>query len=287
MSASTTATPTKPADHHPTGYRDYVAAEGSHVEKTYSDMYRGQTTEHVAQMRKHYLTQFHKDVEVWDALELLSQVVDESDPDTDLPQIVHALQTAQSIEGRMKDDPEMADKDWLPLVGLIHDLGKIMMLPEYGALPQWSTVGDIFPVGVPLHPACVYQHKKFHEENTGINGTAPPPEQGCGFGKLTFSWSHDVYLAEVLERSGTLLPPEAIYMVRYHSFYPWHTPPKTWDIASQGRPYDDYASDFDREMLPYLLVLQKADLYSKTRVMPERATYEALVKKYIPNPLRF
>lgn len=32
--------------------------------------------------------------------------------------------------------------EWLPLVGLIHDLGKILVLPEFGGLPQWATVGD-------------------------------------------------------------------------------------------------------------------------------------------------
>jgi inositol oxygenase len=251
-------------------------------------MYHGQTTEHVSQMYKHYETARHCDLHVWEALELLSQVVDESDPDTELPQIVHALQTAQSIEARMKDEPVFADKDWLPLVGLIHDLGKIMLLKEYGGLPQWSVVGDIFPIGIPLHPACVYQHKKFHEENTAINGTAALPEKGCGFDKIKFSWSHDQYMAMVLERSGTLLPPEAIYMVRYHSFYPWHSPPKTWEMKTpEQRPYNEFASDFDRAMLPFLHVLQKADLYSKTRVIPERAMYEELVKKYFPNPLKF
>jgi len=278
---------TAATDNCATGYRDYVAAEGTHVERTYSDMYKGQTLEHVEQMHKHYSNHLHGDLPVWDALELLSKVVDESDPDTELPQIIHALQTAESIAARMHDDPAMAGKDWLPLVGLIHDLGKIMLLKDYGSLPQWSVVGDIFPINIPLHPACIYQAKHFHAENPTISGGVQPPEHGCGFDKLNFSWSHDQYLAMVLERSGTLLPPEAIYMVRYHSFYPWHTPPRTWDIAAYGRPYSEYASDFDRHMLPYLHVLQKADLYSKTRVEPNRKHYEDLVKKYLPHPLKF
>ena len=40
-----------------------------------------------------------------------------------------------------KDYPE---EDWFQLVGLIHDLGKIMAF--YDA-PQWAVVGDTFPVG--------------------------------------------------------------------------------------------------------------------------------------------
>lgn len=270
-----------------TGYRDYVAAEGTHVERTYKDMYENQTLEHVSKMHEIYGQPRFAEMDVWEAIDYLNKIVDESDPDTELPQIVHALQTAESISTRMKEDPRFADKDWLPLVGLIHDLGKIMLLPEFGGLPQWSVVGDIFPVGIKLHPAAVFEHKQFHANNSAINGAVEAPKPGCGFAALDFSWSHDHYMAMVLERSGSTLPPEALYMIRYHSFYPWHTPPKSWDIAAQGRPYIEFASEKDKEMLPYVHLLQRADLYSKTRVVPEKQMYEDLVKKYIPHKLRF
>lgn len=271
----------------PSGYRDYVAAADSLVELTYRAMYENQTPEHVANMYDQYGQPRYEARTVWQAMDLMSEIVDESDPDTDLPQIVHAMQTAESLAARMKENPEFADKDWLPLVGLIHDLGKIMLQKEYGGLPQWSVVGDIFPVEIPLHPAAVYAHRGYHDSNPGINGASSLPELGCGFRKLRMSWSHDEYLARVLERSNTLLPPEAIYMVRFHSFYPWHTPQKHWNVAEEGRPYAEYADDTDRAMLPYLQMLQKADLYSKTRVMPERDMYDALVAKYVPHPLLF
>lgn len=54
-----------------------------------------------------------------DALIKLNNIVDESDPDTSLPNIVHAFQTAESIR---KDHPDL---DWFHLTGLIHDLGKV------------------------------------------------------------------------------------------------------------------------------------------------------------------
>ena len=69
---------------------------------------------------------------------MLNDLVDESDPDLDLPNIVHAFQTAERIR------EEHPDKDWFHLVGLIHDLGKVMAF--YGE-PQWCVVGDTFPVG--------------------------------------------------------------------------------------------------------------------------------------------
>lgn len=55
-----------------------------------------------------------------EALEKLNDLVDESDPDIDLPNIVHAFQTAE--RARL----EFPEHDWLHLTGLIHDLGKIM-----------------------------------------------------------------------------------------------------------------------------------------------------------------
>lgn len=37
--------------------------------------------------------------------------------------------------------------DWFHLTGFIHDLGKLLLLPKFGGLPQWAVVGDTFPVG--------------------------------------------------------------------------------------------------------------------------------------------
>lgn len=56
---------------------------------------------------------------VKDALIRLNDLVDESDPDIDVPNIVHAFQTAERIR------IEHPDLDWFHLTGLIHDLGKV------------------------------------------------------------------------------------------------------------------------------------------------------------------
>ena len=65
---------------------------------------------------------------VWEALELLNEVVDDSDPDTSWPQIVHALQTAEAIR-QAHPGPE---HEWFVLTGLIHDLGKVLAHPRFG-----------------------------------------------------------------------------------------------------------------------------------------------------------
>ena len=45
--------------------------------------------------------------------------------------------------------------EWFILVGLIHDLGKVMAL--WGE-PQWAVVGDTFPVGCQHSEMCVLSH---------------------------------------------------------------------------------------------------------------------------------
>lgn len=58
---------------------------------------------------------------VWEAMELLNTLVDDSDPDTNLTQIEHLVQTAEAI--RHDGKPE-----WMQVVGLVHDLGKLLFL---------------------------------------------------------------------------------------------------------------------------------------------------------------
>lgn len=67
-----------------------------------------------------YWLKFNKHrMSVKDALIKLNDLIDESDPDTSLPNIIHAFQTAESIR---KKHPDL---DWFHLTGLIHDLGKV------------------------------------------------------------------------------------------------------------------------------------------------------------------
>ena len=58
---------------------------------------------------------------IWEAMDFLNTLVDDSDPDTDLSQIEHNLQTAEAI--RRDGHPR-----WFQLTGLVHDLGKVLCL---------------------------------------------------------------------------------------------------------------------------------------------------------------
>jgi inositol oxygenase len=69
-------------------------------------------------IKNHFFT--HK-ISIYDAFKLLDNFIDVSDPDINLPNLHHLLQTAEAIR---KD----GHPDWLQLVGLIHDLGKLIYI---------------------------------------------------------------------------------------------------------------------------------------------------------------
>jgi inositol oxygenase len=80
-----------------------------------------QTIGQVKKMRKEYGKLNKMEMSIWECCELLNNVVDESDPDLDEPQIQHLLQTAEAIR---RDYP---DEDWLHLTALIHGTCLILL----------------------------------------------------------------------------------------------------------------------------------------------------------------
>lgn len=68
-------------------------------------------------------------------------------------------------------------------------------------------------------------------------------EPNCGLDNLLLSWSHDEYLYQVLKHNRSTLPEEAFYMIRYHSFYPWHS----------GNEYEHLVNEYDNCMKPWVL----------------------------------
>src|SRR5438876_10424390 len=134
-------------------FRNYEADARPSVREFYRLNHRHQTYDFVQTKRKEFLSLNRRQMSVWEALEYLNTLVDDSDPDTDLSQLDHLLQTAEQI--RQDGHPR-----WFILAGLIHDLGKILCL--YGE-PQWAVVGDTFPVGCAWSDKIVFP--EFFAEN--------------------------------------------------------------------------------------------------------------------------
>lgn len=261
-------------------FRDYhVESERQQgVENFYRINHINQTYDFVRRMREEYRKLNRMEMSIWECCELLNNVVDESDPDLDEPQIEHLLQTAEAIR---KDYP---NEDWLHLTGLIHDLGKVLLLPEFGGLPQWAVVGDTYPVGCAFDESIV--HHKYFEGNPDHNDPTYNTKygvysEGCGLNNVMMSWGHDDYMYLVAKENNSTLPSAGLFIIRYHSFYSLH----------RSRAYRHLMNEEDVENLKWLHVFNKYDLYSKSKarvnVEEVKLYYQSLIEKYFPSKLRW
>lgn len=93
--------------------------------------------------------------------------------------------------------------------------------------PQWAVVGDTFPIGCQWSDNIVYREESFSgnsdENDKRYNTKIGIYKENCGIQNLTMSWGHDEYLYRVLKHNKCSLPDQAVNIIRYHSFYPWHT----------------------------------------------------------------
>ena len=160
MQARETGSPLlpKPVDQ----FRDYEHAD-KRVAEFYLQNHTHQTLDFVLEKKRDYLALNRRTMTVFEALEYLNTLVDDSDPDVDFTQIEHALQTAEAI--RAANGPR-----WFIVTGLVHDLGKILCL--FGE-PQWAVVGDTFPVGCRWSPKIVHSQFFVHNPDKDVPPTRP------------------------------------------------------------------------------------------------------------------
>jgi inositol oxygenase len=251
-------------------FRNYEEPARDTVKEFYRLNHQYQTYKFVQEKRKDFLSFSRKELPVWGAMEYLNTLVDDSDPDIELDQLQHLLQTAEAI--RADGHP-----DWFVLTGFIHDMGKVLCL--FGE-PQWAVVGDTFPVG------CKHSDKIVYPEFFQLNPDSTNPEfntqygiysPNCGLNNVTMSWGHDEYLYQITKN---YLPEPALYMIRYHSFYAQH----------REHSYNHLMNDHDHKMFEWVKKFNPYDLYSKSPVPPNakelRPYYEDLISKYLPTTVK-
>lgn len=275
-------------------FRNYDREDS--VKQQYKNMRINQTLSYAKRMKSENmkrLTESGTQMNVIDAIYLLNTFVDKSDPDTSLPNMFHFFQTAEGI--RHDGHP-----DWLQLVGLIHDMGKMMFLwgkDEDGTTvsTQWGMVGDTYILGCRLRNNKVYPEfdKLCPDMITNINNDLNIENklstdigiysEHCGLQNCTFTWGHDEYLYDVLKynmKIGNIsneFPELAYEIIRYHSLYPWHS----------YNQYCEIESEHDIEIKPYVKLFSSYDLYTKTdnkiNIDDLVPYYQNIIKKYFPN----
>lgn len=265
------AGPQDPGEGAREGFRDFGGSAPPRVAALYRENHARQTLAFVQAKKAEYLPLRRARLGVWEAFAALDRIVDESDPDLDATQLDHALQTAEALR---RDGRPRA----LVLVGLVHDLGKVLCL--FGE-PQWAVVGDTFPVG------CAFSERIVHHALFAANPDAQDPvlssrlgiyREGCGLDQVHLSWGHDEYLYHVLR---PYLPEEALYVIRYHSFY----------AAHREGAYEHLLDARDRRLMAEVRAFNPYDLYSKSAERPDwerlRPWYEALVAELLPPVLQW
>ena len=250
-------------------FRQYDATATPGVAEFYRLNHQFQTYDYVMAKEKEYFGLNKGMKSIWEAAEFLNTLVDDSDPDTDLTQIEHLLQTSEAI--RKDGHPR-----WFVLTGFIHDLGKVLCL--WGE-PQWGVVGDTFPVGCAYSKDIVFPeyfaanpdiHNPLYQTKYGIY------EPNCGLANVHLSFGHDGYIGEVMKN---YMPEESLYMLRYHSFY----------AAHRHGAYRHLMSGHDIEMLEWVNKFNVYDLYSKGHTKPDlkelRPYYDDLFAEFFPEKI--
>lgn len=250
-------------------FRDHSANTNPCVVEFYRLNHKFQTLAFTLSKEQEFGGLTRQRLSTWDAMEYLNTLIDDSDPDTDVPQLEHLLQTSEAI--RRDGHPR-----WFVLTGLVHDLGKLLCL--YGE-PQWAVVGDTFPVGCAWSEDIVF--REFFSDNPDSKNPEYQTRYGiyepnCGLDCVHLSWGHDEYIYRVMK---PYLQPEALYMLRYHSFYPAH----------QHDNYRYLMNRDDERLFDWVKKFSQYDLYSKSGVRPDvqalKPYYEDLIAEFLPTTL--
>ncbi|KAJ8515498.1 hypothetical protein ONZ45_g7090 [Pleurotus djamor] len=244
------------------------------VKSFYKEQHEKQTVAFNREMRGKFSKTGRVRKGIWEAMEMLNTLVDDSDPDTSVTQIEHLLQTAEAI--RRDGKPE-----WMQVVGLVHDLGKLLHF--FGSDGQWDVVGDTFVVGCQFSDKIIYPetfagnpdiHDPIYSSKYGIY------KPHCGLENVMLSWGHDEYLYNVLKDQCTL-PEEGLAMIRYHSFYPWH----------RDGAYRHLMNAADEKALKAVRAFNPYDLYSKSDDPVDaealKPYYLGLIGKFFPDVLEW
>ncbi|KAI7883940.1 DUF706-domain-containing protein [Lichtheimia hyalospora FSU 10163] len=255
-------------------YSFYDQLKDGKIHSSVVDMFKEnrqrQTFDYVKQAREHYGKLDKAVLGIWDVLNQLDNL--EFDKNTvQLQQKVHAFQMAEAM--RREGMPR-----WMILTGLIHDLGKYLYVLRE---KQWTVIGDTFPVGCKHDERILFS--QFFDNNPDSNHPVYGTEHGiykphCGLTNVYLSFGHDEYMYMVCK---DYLPPEALFIIRYHSFYSCHLEGAyAWLLSQQ-----------DMQMMKWVKTFLRYDLYSYSEQVPDlnsiKPFYEELIREYFPDKIRW
>ena len=243
----------------------------------YKEQHETQTYEYVLRKIAKYTDSNVTTMSMSRALELMDSFIDPSDPDATNENSIHAYQTAERMRKAHPNNRE------LQVTGLIHDLGKVLF--SFGE-SSIAVVGDTYAVGCEFPKSIVYYNTMSSNPDTTHKVYSTPNgiyEPGCGIENLILSFGHDEYLYRVLQNNKNhKLSQRYQNMIRFHSFYPWHT----------GKDYIHLMRPGDDALMQDVLEFNTYDLYSKEDtefvLTDDIKTYYAnLMDEFFPDTMRW
>ncbi|KAJ7470239.1 myo-inositol oxygenase [Mycena galericulata] len=251
-----------------TQFRQYEAA-CDRVKNFYMEQHEKQTVEFNIKMRANMRKSVRARMGIWEAMEKLNTLVDNSDPDTALSQIERLMQTAEAI--RRDGKPDWSH--WTRVTGLVHDLGKLLHLfvsEEIGRCWHTFVVDCAFSEKIVQPDSFVGNPESQDAVYSTEYGIYNP---NCGLENVMLSWGHDEYIYHILKNQSSL-PEEGFAMIRYHSFYPWHCEGAYTHITNAS---DEKVRSCTRAFNPYNLYSKSDEAVDPAALKPY---YEGLIKKY-------
>uniref|UniRef100_A0A9I9D4A8 Inositol oxygenase n=1 Tax=Cucumis melo TaxID=3656 RepID=A0A9I9D4A8_CUCME len=186
----------------------------------------------VKNIRKEYGQLNRVEMSIWECCELLNDVVDESDPDLDEPQIQHLLQTAEAIR---KDYP---NEDWLHLTALIH--GSKIRLKEMNLAPFHKTSERYFSyqaLVVFLNGRLWYFVENPDYYNPAYNTKYGVYSPNCGLDNVMMSWGHDDYISDAYKHLMNEEDVENLKWLRIFNKYDLYSKSKVRVNVEKVKPY--------------------------------------------------
>lgn len=245
------------------------------VSNNYKIARENQNINYVLKMKNDFKNRKKEKLNFWDVIDKLSNFIDISDPDVNMPNSFHLFQSAESA----KNDSQ---PEWFQLVCLIHDIGKIMYLwgndnDGTSVKNQWGIVGDTFITGCKIPDSIIYPEfnllnsDNIKYDNIGIYS------KNCGLDNCHVSWGHDEFMYNILLNNNNKLPEEAYYIIRYHSLYLWH----------DKNEYSYFENEKDKNMKKWVKLFNKYDLYTKKNDINYIKNNIEKLKQYYNNLLNY
>lgn len=175
------------------------------------------------------------------------------------------------------------------LAALVHGLGLLSVLEDFGGCPDWAALGETFPVGCKFSEDISFSQyfcSNPDRRKRVFNRPLGCYRKGCGLGSVKMSWGPSEYLHTVLTLlNGTRLDQRTLFLIRHQKFYSLET----------SRHYRDLLSAEDAAMADDLWLFQRCTREASSAAgrngAAEDASHveycEGLLEEFLPNPLEW